>query len=480
MNQSNERQQRERHIIGYMLVNNKAAFMALESLKASDFENAMYSAVFQAMQELTQADKPTAAAHIANYLNDTELLQALNNISAEYELLKASAVQNIGELITETIETSFKQSMEQATATSGTASEIAERVAQLNEERQQRTAGTHTKPDNMAEYLQAAFYDDLKAFKKSDTIKTGFNNYDEQSGGGLFPGLYVVGAISSLGKTTFTHQICDNIARSRPVLFFSLEQSKLELITKSIARLNAQQQNRSRKRDFNNMGDCCTPAIHLRQYGVQTDESKAALNEYAEKIAPNMHIIEGNFNTTVDYIRTYTKQYIASHTSGKTPVIVVDYLQIMQTASGNTGTNKDSVDRNVTELKRLSRDLNIAVIVISSFNRSNYMTPVSFESFKESGGIEYTADVVLGLQLTALNDELFNNSDKDIKKKRDKLKEAKQATPRQIQLCCIKNRNGVTSFDAYYKYYPKYDLFIEDKAPSEAGTEQAKKRKPAL
>ena len=190
-----------------------------------------------------------------------------------------------------------------------------------------------------------------------------------------------------------------------------------------------------------------------------------------------MHIIEGNFNTTVDYIRAYTKQFIAAHPDSSAPVVVVDYLQIMQNTNGNTGNNKDNVDRNVTELKRLSRDLNIAVIVISSFNRTNYMTPVSFESFKESGGIEYTADVVIGLQLAVLNDDLFNKEG-NIKDKRDKLKEAKQAKPREIQLCCIKNRNGVTSFDAFYKYYPQYDIFTEAETPK--SSETIKKSKPII
>ena len=478
MDNLNERQTRERNIIGFSLVDENAAYIALDRLKASDFENSLFSAVFEAMQGLRKSEKPIAAAFISRYLNDNEAFAIINALYSEFELVKGSAVQNMDGLTLQAIEDSYKQRMEQIIVTSGTASETAERIAKLEEERQSRTAGTQNKPDNMKEYLQAAFAEDLKAFKKSDTIKTGFKNYDELSGG-LFPGLYVIGAISSLGKTTFTHQMCDHIARTRPVLFFSLEQSKLELITKSIARLNAQQQHRLKGKDYNSMGDCCTPAIHLRQYGINTGESKAALNEYTETIARNMHIIEGNFNTTVDYIRAYTKQFIAAHPDSSAPVVVVDYLQIMQNTNGNTGNNKDNVDRNVTELKRLSRDLNIAVIVISSFNRTNYMTPVSFESFKESGGIEYTADVVIGLQLAVLNDDLFNKEG-NIKDKRDKLKEAKQAKPREIQLCCIKNRNGVTSFDAFYKYYPQYDIFTEAEAPNSSRVTKTTKIGPRI
>jgi replicative DNA helicase len=118
------------------------------------------------------------------------------------------------------------------------------------------------------------------------------------------------------------------------------------------------------------------------------------------------------------------------------------------------------VDKAVTELKRMSRELNIPVIVISSVNRANYLTPVDFESLKESGGIEYTADVIYGLQLQCLNDELFQQANK-LTEKRKKVKEAKAANPRKIELVCLKNRYGIANFSCYFKYTPAYDLFEE-------------------
>lgn len=57
----------------------------------------------------------------------------------------------------------------------------------------------------------------------------------------LYPGFYVLGAVSSLGKTTFMHQMADQIAYAgQEVLFFSLEQTRLELTTKSLSRIMAQ------------------------------------------------------------------------------------------------------------------------------------------------------------------------------------------------------------------------------------------------
>ena len=119
---------------------------------------------------------------------------------------------------------------------------------------------------------------------------------------------------------------------------------------------------------------------------------------------------------------------------------------------------KQIVDHNVTELKRLSRSLELPIFVISSVNRSNYLTPIDFEAFKESGGIEFTADVVWGLQLAAIHDTVFD-SDKKVKEKREKIAEAKEAIPRDIELVCLKNRYGKSRYAAEFTYYPQYDFF---------------------
>jgi replicative DNA helicase len=123
-------------------------------------------------------------------------------------------------------------------------------------------------------------------------------------------------------------------------------------------------------------------------------------------------------------------------------------------------TTKETVDSTVTELKRISRELDLTVIIISSVNRANYLTPIDFESLKESGGIEFTADVIWGLQLQCLNDPIFDKQN-NIKERREKIKEAKAAAPRKIELCCLKNRYGIANYSCYFNYYPANDLFTE-------------------
>ena len=102
------------------------------------------------------------------------------------------------------------------------------------------TASLSIKKTNLAEYYENQFASDVESFKKGGKLKSGYANIDAITN--LYPGLYVIGAISSLGKTTFIHQMGDQIAESgNHVLFFSLEQSILELASKSIARTIAQE-----------------------------------------------------------------------------------------------------------------------------------------------------------------------------------------------------------------------------------------------
>lgn len=304
-----------------------------------------------------------------------------------------------------------------------------------------------TANNSIGQYITAGrMQEEIEAFIKASDIKTNFYQFDKLAGG-LYPGLYVIGAISSLGKTTFVQNLADNVAAAgKPVLFFSLEMSRLELASKSISRKTAQL-------DYAN----AVSSLKIRR-GIKSRIVEQATAAYTAAVGDNLQVIEGGFNTTVESIADYARAYIAQHEKAR-PVIIVDYLQVMQ--GGQKGTVREAIDYNVVELKRLSRALDVPVIVISSINRGNYLLPVDFESFKESGGIEYTADVVLGLQLSCLDENPIFEKDKHIKEKRDAIKAAKAENPRMINLVCLKNRYGRPDWTITYKYYPQYDYFVE-------------------
>lgn len=305
------------------------------------------------------------------------------------------------------------------------------------------------------EYIDSSFLNDIKRMKSFKGRSTGFKNLDREING-VIPGLYVIGAISSLGKTTFITQVADQMAsKGEHIIFFSLEQSRFELVAKSI----------SRQTCILNPKEAKT-SLEIMQNTEVSDLTLKAVEKYQE-IAYNSIIVEGNFNITVNSIRDYIDFYIS--TTGIKPVVVLDYLQILRPINDRL-TDKQQVDYNVTELKRISRDYDIPVFVICSFNRDNYTTTVDFTSFKESGAIEYSADVVIGLQLQVM-EEIQEMKNPKISEIREKINNAKNEEPRRVQLIGLKNRNGRSYFKCNYKYYPAYNFFEEaDIIPTYRGT----------
>lgn len=307
-------------------------------------------------------------------------------------------------------------------------------------------ASSSIKKTNMAEYYENQFASDVENFKKGGKLKSGYANIDAITN--LYPGLYVIGAISSLGKTTFIHQMGDQMAEAgNHVLFFSLEQSILELASKSIARTMAQEDQKNG-----------LSSLQVRRADLSDSLIASAINKckiYSDK----MTIVECSFRATIDDIANTVHEYIKQN--NVKPVVIIDYLQVIQPSPESKMTTKDLVDYHVRRLKVLQTDNQLTMIVISSLNRQNYMTAIDFESFKESGGIEYTADVLWGLQLQCIHNEPFTQQNK-VNEKRQKIIEAKKAVPRKIELICLKNRFGVSSYTCQFDYYPKYDWFKPD------------------
>lgn len=318
------------------------------------------------------------------------------------------------------------------------------------------------RPENLASYLEHDLLSEIDKLQNYKDKKTGFDNLDKKMKG-LNAGLYVVGGVSSVGKTTFVHQLGDQLAElGDHVLYFSLEQSRLEMVSKSLARESA-------KIDYKN----ALSSLDIRR-GERPKILSSAIGNY-KNYASNVSIIEGNFDTNVITIRSYVENY--GKINNVSPIVIIDYLQIIP-ATDKRMNDKQAVDQNVKELKRLSRDLSIPVFVISSFNRSSYLAPVSFESFKESGGIEYTADAVWGIQLGVINSSDFIK----LEKQTDKIimvNKAKAEEIRDIELVCLKNRFGGL-FECKFSYHMKHDYYNSNEGLGGFRTSATEKEKPKL
>ncbi len=280
-------------------------------------------------------------------------------------------------------------------------------------------------------------------------IPTGFTTLDKELDGGMYEGLYIIGGISSLGKTTLVMQIADQIADSeKDVLIFSLEMAETELMSKSISRQTLID---TLAKD-GNIANCktargITAGARYEHYSQEEkDLIKRAIEAYSQ-YAEHIYIKEGTGDIGVKEIRAEVEKHISN--TGKAPVVVVDYLQIIAPYN-DRGTDKQNTDKAVTELKRIARDYKTPVIAISSFNRENYKNAVSMQAFKESGSVEYSSDVLIGLQLKGAGKKDFDET------------EAKAKAPREIELVILKNRNGKTGGKIAFEYYALFNYFKEE------------------
>ena len=269
-------------------------------------------------------------------------------------------------------------------------------------------AVTPTNKTSFVKFFAEHFDSDVDEMKAYANRSTGFANLDEYQF--FSPGLYVIGATPAAGKTTFCWQLLEQLAANgETCIYCSYEMSRLELFSKSVAR-----------EIFRRVPSTELTAADIR-HGGWSIELENTVEDFSV-LDIDLNVLELQ-NETIDELLRLLKPLCRD--KKKAPVVCLDYLQIVPT---DCETVKLGVDDAVRKLKKFQRDTNTTFIVISSFNRMNYAQVVSFESFKESGNIEYTADVVWALQLNVMNEikggELVSET-------RRTIDEAKKQQPRQ-------------------------------------------------
>ena len=324
-------------------------------------------------------------------------------------------------------------------------------------------AGAGSKSERVkpvSEYLND-FLEECRKSREGQAISTGISSLDVLLDGGLYPGLYFMGAVSALGKTTLALQIADNIAKGgHEVLIYSLEMSRSELMAKTLSReslLRDMAENRTKAHALSTRG--------ILRASFTSDEQRRLVREAVEDYEVwgcKQAIIEGVGDLGVQRIAEYVKGFVKR--ASYAPVVVIDYLQLLAPYSKEyvRASDKQNVDKNVMELKRLSRDYQIPIIGISSFNRENYNAPVSMASFKESGAIEYSSDVLIGLQIDGI-ERAAGESEQDYKGRLQKTLETVSACksrgePVAIEAKILKHRNGAPG-SVHFNFHSRFNYF---------------------
>lgn len=285
--------------------------------------------------------------------------------------------------------------------------------------------------------------------KDTPFIPTGFKKLDEVLGDGLYEGLYIIGAVPSLGKTAFTLQMADQIAESgQDVLMICLEMSRNEMIARTLSRLTLLYATKNYPEHVQKIAKTGRGITTLSRYDSYDEDERKAISKAIlsyEQFAKHIYIIESVGEIKASEIRDLVRKHILF--TGNRPVVIVDYLQILSPANP-WSSDKSNMDTAVKELKHISRDFKIPVLAISSLNRTNYDEELTFQAFKESGAIEYGSDVLMGMFYAG-----------DTKEAR---KEERKQENRKVKLIILKNRHGGIGEEIVYNFHAKYGYYTEE------------------
>lgn len=243
---------------------------------------------------------------------------------------------------------------------------------------------------NQSKYIVASDYhgiwcDQLKQRFENPVPKlsTGIWIMDDKLGGGLTQGqICVLGGLPGCGKTSFTLQLAHHMAvLGRKVLLYNYEMRPEDLHERIVARANH------------------VVLSHIQEGGVLTQEELDKAGLQPEGLE-NILYCDADSSLTVGKIYDHMIAINnGSHILEVPPVLVFDYLQKLPPLKEEKAKDfRLQIEQNLNTLREITKQTGCIMIVISSLNReAGKLGEIDMSSFKESGNVEYDADVLLGM-----------------------------------------------------------------------------------
>ncbi|MCY4655306.1 MAG: replicative DNA helicase, partial [Gammaproteobacteria bacterium] len=218
-------------------------------------------------------------------------------------------------------------------------------------------------------------------------VQTGYIGLDAKTNGFLKSSLNIIAARPGVGKTAMAINLAEKLMMNEdatPILFFSMEQPAQELLVRLISSLSNVDQGKMTRQRLDEQ--------EKRQ--VNSSITLLRSEEWHQRL-----LIDDRSSLSVTDIRKQARAVLRE--SGKVGLIVVDYLQLMQSSVQNREDSRTRELARITAgLKGLARDFNIPVIALSQLNRESEGRTDKrprLADLRDSGAIEQDADVVMML-----------------------------------------------------------------------------------
>ncbi len=431
----------ERAVLGCILLNEKAAYIAVEKLAPSDFYAPKHALIFECINELILESRPvdlvsvTDKLNIKNKYNDTEdirdlsdmtmVVPTIENLEEYIDIIKSkSTLRRLAEASNEIISDVYKPDQTVETLLNK-AGDLIYNIAVGDTQ----NALEHIKPALIESYALMA--EQAKNKNSLLGLAAGFPTFDEKLSGLQKSQLIIIAGRPGMGKTSFGLNIIQNVAlrENKSVAVFSLEMSKEQLATRLMCAEGRVDSQKTRS-------------------GKLSTQDFERLADAADRLAKAPIYIDDTPGITLTEILAKCRRVKMEHGLA---LVMIDYLQLMS-SSKRTENRQQEISEITRSVKLMAKELNLPVLLLSQLSRASEKRtkdermPV-LSDLRESGSIEQDADVVIFLHRDNYYDE---EADKGL----SKIKIAKQ-------------RNGPTGtiemiWNGEYTRFQESEHFHED------------------
>ncbi len=441
----------EQSVLGAMAIDKDALSRVAEVLHREDFYRQAHSAIFQAMVDLYNRDKPVDSITLSEELKSKGELDKVGGPAYLTQLFEgvptAANAKDYADIVKEN---SLRRHMIRVgTEIVGRGYEegqvsIDDLLDQAERDIFSIAEQKHTSDFASMKELVPGRMEQIDALFDTKGAITGVAteliDFDRLTGG-LQPGdLVILASRPSMGKTSLALNIARNVAlgeggkdgKGMPVLFFSLEMSaealamRLVCAEAGVSIHDIRSGFLSREKVFTPLADACG---RLYEAPIKVNDSGSVSAVEMSAKARRLHREE------------------------KIGLIIVDYLQMMQTSSRRASdTHEREIAIATRALKNLAKELKVPVLLLSQLNRSceqrDNKRPI-LSDLRDSGAIEQDADLVGFIYREAMYDK--QTPDKNV-----------------AELIIAKHRNGPTG-TIKLTFLDKFARFGNFSARREAG-----------
>lgn len=401
--------------VGAMLLEPRCIDAALAIVGADDFANPLCRTAVQAITDLRAEAKPIDAVIVfdhAKQLNDSftyefaaecmKICGSAANIEEYCRLIKAASdTEKLAKLADGISDDVFNRKSPDSI------------ISKLRQDLDDINLGTSSAvmDSKSAADAWSAHDEKVKADPESAYCKTGFSALDIVLGGGMFnTGLYIIGARPGMGKTTLGIGIAENIAdRGKPILFVSLEMSRVQIMAKRIARKSG-----------------------LGYTQLMTGVYRGA--ELHRALETNDRLGKAPFFLSDKSLCRVSDIENMAHGIKDLSCIVIDYFGLLTAEeSSDIRSRYEEMTEISKALKGLAKRLDIPLLVLCQLNRENASRSdkrPKLSDLRDTGALEQDADCVILLH----RENYYEQGDEDSEKPEVEF----------IELNVAKNRHGET------------------------------------